>query len=114
MQLTNRIIGLYFMLVSILVVCFAIPLFMGWIDPNPWYGVQAEQYTQDPEHWFVVNKAISVGIIAGGLTSFIFNLVLTIRANTFNKKQVIIRGLSFLVLGIALALVISKFILQLI
>ena len=53
---------------GLLIAALAIPLALGNVPPNPWYGVRVRATRKDPRVWYYVNTRsgrdqISVGVI---------------------------------------------------
>jgi uncharacterized membrane protein len=39
-----------------LTVLIAIPMILGWVRPNPWYGVRTRKTRSSPEIWYRANR----------------------------------------------------------
>ena len=113
-MVSNRIIAFYFVLVSILIIGFAIPLFLEIIPPNEYYGIIPDEGLDDDYYWYLYNKTAGIGLISGGLVSMIFSIILLIRAKKLKKNQIYVRGILFLIGGMILALLVSKLIISII
>lgn len=49
-------IGWCYVGLGILVVLLSLPLLLGRVKPNPWYGVRIPQAFISDQHWYAINK----------------------------------------------------------
>ena len=59
-----------FLIPSILIVIISIPLVMGWIPRNRFYGVRTRKTLSDERLWYAVNRFGGWLFIASGLVYF--------------------------------------------
>lgn len=54
----------------------ALPMILGWLNPNPYYGFRVKQTLEDPEVWRVANRfsgwrlCVAGLVIAGAAVAF--------------------------------------------
>ena len=84
------------------------------IPPNAYIGIIPEEGIEEEYYWYLYNKTAGIGLISGGIVSLLFSIILLIRAKKHTLKQLYIRGILFLVSGMTLALIVSKFIISII
>ena len=102
--------AVYFIVVSLMIIAFAIPLYLEIIPPNPYYGLTTTMGEGDQTVWYLENRLLGLGLISGGITSTLFSVWLTARANKLKKRQIYTQGIAFLVLGIVIALIFARII----
>ena len=51
-----RELGIAYLAVAVLGVVAAVPLLLGWVRRNSWYGVRVGQAYRSPRHWYLVNR----------------------------------------------------------
>jgi uncharacterized membrane protein len=45
----------------------AIPLILGWVKPNPWYGVRTSKTRSSPEIWYRANRMGGIWLVVATL-----------------------------------------------
>ncbi len=59
-----------------LLMALAIPLWLGKISPNPWYGVRVPSTLRDPVVWYKTNRRVAPGLFATGAITALAALLL--------------------------------------
>ena len=72
---------------GLLLAAFSIPLILGKIGPNPWYGFRVKKTLNDPAIWYPANvyagkRLVVVGLV-GSLFAVLFFFVPKIDLNTY-------------------------------
>jgi uncharacterized membrane protein len=62
---------LLFLISGILMVALAIPMALGWIKPNPWYGVRVRSTLDDPRLWYAANRVAGRWLTLAGVVFLI-------------------------------------------
>jgi SdpI/YfhL protein family len=57
----------FFVTSGLLLAALSIPLILGRIGPNSWYGFRIQQTLDDPAVWYPVNAYSARGLLAVGL-----------------------------------------------
>ena len=60
---------------GILLAGVGVPLFMGKVPPNQWYGCRTRRALSDEKVWYAVNRVTGQGLILGGVLIVISSLV---------------------------------------
>ena len=72
---------------GLLLAALSIPLILGKIGPNPWYGFRVKKTLNDPAVWYPANayagKRLFVVGLVGSLFAFLFYFVPKIDLNTY-------------------------------
>jgi len=50
-----------------LTLLIAIPLILGWVKPNAWYGVRTRKTRSSPEIWYRANRTGGIYLVAATL-----------------------------------------------
>lgn len=66
-----EILLLVFVCSGLLLAGLSIPLIMGKIGPNPWYGFRVERTLSDPEVWYAVNAYSAKWLLAVGIVNIV-------------------------------------------
>ncbi len=56
-----------YVIFGLLLAGLSIPLMLGKIPPNPWYGVRVPSTLEDERLWYKVNRYMARGLLATGL-----------------------------------------------
>ncbi len=72
---------------GLLLAALSIPLILGKIGPNPWYGFRVKKTLNDPAVWYPVNtyagrRLFVVGLV-GSLFALVFYFIPKIDLNTY-------------------------------
>jgi hypothetical protein len=59
-------------------IIIAVPMYLGKIPPNAWYGFRVRKTLENPKIWYAVNKYSSVWFMAAGLALIITALGLAL------------------------------------
>jgi uncharacterized membrane protein len=62
---------LLFLISGILMVALAVPLAMGWVRPNLWYGVRVGKTMEDPQLWYAANRVAGRWLTLAGVVFLI-------------------------------------------
>jgi uncharacterized membrane protein len=64
----------FLFLCSLALLALALPLALGWVGPNPWYGLKPRRTTEDDALWYQVNRHAGrlqcLVAVVGGLLAF--------------------------------------------
>ena len=61
---------------GLILVGLSIPLIMGKIGPNPWYGFRVRRTLSDPAVWYAVNAYSAKRLLAVGIVNIVSAVVL--------------------------------------
>ena len=61
---------------GLLLAALSIPLMMGKIGPNPWYGFRVKRTLSDPVVWYAVNAYSAKRLLAVGIINVVSAVVL--------------------------------------
>ncbi len=67
---------LLFVCSGLLLAGLSIPLILGKIGPNPWYGFRVERTLSDPAVWYAVNAYSAKWLLAVGIVNIVSAVVL--------------------------------------
>ena len=68
---------LLYIVAGILLILLAIPLYLGKIKPNVWYGFRIRKTLENPEIWYPVNKVGAGWMMASGVVTVLTALGLS-------------------------------------
>src|SRR5439155_7773639 len=71
-----EILLLLFVCSGLLLSGLSIPLIMGKIGPNPWYGFRVERTLSDPKVWYAVNAYSAKRLLAVGMATSLGSILL--------------------------------------
>src|SRR3954452_20064527 len=71
-----EILLLLFVCSGLILVGLSIPLIMGQIGPNPWYGFRVRRTLSDPAVWYAVNAYSAKWLLAVGIVNIVSAVVL--------------------------------------
>src|SRR3954471_11282231 len=66
--MTKSILLLEFAATGLLIAGVCLPLILGWVGPNSWYGFRTQRSLADPKSWYAVNEVVGKRLAAAGLT----------------------------------------------
>lgn len=66
-----EILLLLFVCSGLVLVGISIPLIMGKIGPNPWYGFRVRRTLSDPEVWYAVNAYSAKRLLVVGIVNIV-------------------------------------------
>ena len=49
----------------------SIPLVLGWVKPNPWYGVRTRKTRSSPEIWYRANRIGGIYLVVATLIALL-------------------------------------------
>jgi hypothetical protein len=71
-----EILLILFVCSGLVLVGLSIPLIMGKIAPNPWYGFRVKRTLSDPAVWYAVNAYSAKWLLAVGIVNVVAAVVL--------------------------------------
>ncbi|HEV2761807.1 MAG TPA: SdpI family protein [Pyrinomonadaceae bacterium] len=95
--------ALIFTAAGALFVCLGVPLFLGRVRPNWWYGCRTEKTLSDKKVWYAVNRVTGRDIIAGGIALVAGSLALLIFGRGMNPDHAVLALLFILLLSVVMA-----------
>jgi hypothetical protein len=66
--MSKFILLIEFLAASLVLVGISLPLMLGWIAPNRWYGFRTRRTLADPKTWYAANADSGQRLAAAGLT----------------------------------------------
>lgn len=75
--------------VPALLIALAIPMVLGRVPPNHWYGFRTSKTLASPEIWYVANRVGGWLMIFAGLLTMSVNLVIGTQTEWPEKTQLI-------------------------
>src|SRR4051812_21870756 len=95
-----------FVLEGLLLAGLSLPLILGKVGPNRWYGFRVRQTLDDPAVWYPVNAFAAKGLLCVGLgTSLVAALLYLVPGMDIALYASIVAG--FVLTGVAASLVLS-------
>ena len=67
--------SLMFMAIGLLLAGLSIPLILGKVKPNPFYGFRTPKTMSSEAIWYPANRACGWGLLVGGLVTFMVSLL---------------------------------------
>jgi uncharacterized membrane protein len=61
---------------GILLILLAIPLYMGKVKPNLWYGFRVRKTLQNPDAWYAVNRVGAGWMMVSGVLTVLITIAL--------------------------------------
>ena len=71
-----EILLILFVCSGLVLVGLSIPLILGMIGPNPWYGFRVRRTLSDPAVWYAVNAYSAKRLLAIGMVNIVSAVVL--------------------------------------
>lgn len=93
--------ALTFAAVGVLFVVSGIPLRMGRVRPNDWYGCRTRKTLSDEKVWYAVNRVAGRDLIAAGVVLVISSLAVLVLGRGMNPTRAVLFLLSVLLLSVA-------------
>ena len=93
--------ALIFTAAGVIFVCLGVPLFLGRVRPNWWYGCRTEKTLSDEKVWYAVNRVTGRDIIAGGIALVASSLALLVFGRGMNPDHAVLALLFILLLSVA-------------
>jgi hypothetical protein len=101
-----RTFALLYILTGLLFVGVAIPLVLGRVPPNPWYGFRVPQTLNNPSIWYPANAYSGRLLLTYGVLQTLFAAVLAIIPGISGQLYAILCT-AFLVVGLLVVVVLS-------
>ena len=76
--------------IALLIVCLAIPLAMGKIKRNPWYGFRTPRTLSSDEIWYSANRSAAVNMIVAGILIWVVAALLYVMKDQMPSQTVVI------------------------
>jgi hypothetical protein len=67
---------LLLLLSAVLLILFAVPLWMRMVPPNRFYGVRTRATLSDQQQWYAVNARAGFDLLASGIVLFVGILII--------------------------------------
>jgi hypothetical protein len=99
-------IPLAYALVGLVLTGLSVPLVLGKVPPNTWYGFRTRLTLQDPEIWYPVNAWASRRLLVIGLATFVAALAGPLVPRSLLDWYYVLLAL-LLMLGLGLLLVLG-------
>lgn len=58
----------------VLFITLGLPLWLGAVPPNRWYGYRTATTLQDPVIWYAINRETGVAMVAAGAVALLLSL----------------------------------------
>lgn len=97
--------ALIFTAAGTLFICLGVPLFLGRVRPNWWYGCRTEKTLSDEKVWYAVNRVTGRDLTAGGIALVASSLALLVFGRRMNPNHAVIALLFILLLSVAIMVV---------
>lgn len=95
--------SILFALVGLLFVGIGIPLVLGKVPPNPFYGCRTTKTLSDSRIWYEANRISGKDFLISGLLTFAASLAMLAFGRDMNPEHVVVTLLSVLLLSVAWA-----------
>ena len=92
-----------FALVGLLFIGISIPLILGRVPPNSFYGCRTTKTLSDPEIWYEANRISGKDFLISGVLTLVAALVMLAFGRGMNPDHVVITLLAVLLLSVAVA-----------
>jgi hypothetical protein len=89
----------------VLITIIAIPLVIGMIPPNNWYGFRTPKTLSSPAIWYAANRAMGWFFIGAGLLTMGFNLALWLTHPGWPEAELGFWMVNVVGIGLVLALI---------
>lgn len=93
--------SLLFALVGLLFVVISIPLILGKVPPNSFYGCRTTKTLSDPKIWYEANRISGQDFCISGILVFVASLVMLVFGQGMNPDHAVVTLLSVLLLSVA-------------
>jgi len=93
--------SLLFAAVGLLFIGLSIPLILGRVPPNHFYGCRTEKTLSDPEIWYEANRISGKDFLLAGVLVLAASLGTLVFGQEVNPNHVVITLLSLLVFSVA-------------
>lgn len=99
----NEVTGfsILFIVVGLLFIGLSIPLILGRVPPNSFYGCRTTKTLSDGKIWYEVNRISGKDFLISGVLVFVASLVTLVLGQGANPSHVVITLLSVLLLSVA-------------
>lgn len=94
--------ALIFTAAGTLLVCFGVPLFLGRVRPNWWYGCRTEKTLSDEKVWYAVNRVTGRDLAAGGIALIAGSLAILRFGRGLNPARALLVLLFILLLSVVM------------
>jgi uncharacterized membrane protein len=95
--------SILFAAVGLLFIGLSVPLILGRVPPNHFYGCRTQRTLSDPTIWYEANRVSGKDFFIAGVLIFVASLVTLVFGRGANPDHVVITLLSVLVLSVAVA-----------
>ena len=95
--------SILFAAVGLLFIGLSIPLILGKVPPNKFYGCRTKKTLSDPKIWYEVNRASGKDFLTSGVLVLAASVGTLVFGQEVNPNYVVITLLSVLVLSVAWA-----------
>lgn len=95
--------SILFALVGLLFVGISIPLVLGKVPPNSFYGCRTTKTLSDPKIWYAANRMSGKDFLISGLLIFVASLTMLAFGRDMNPEHVVFTLLTLLLLSVAAA-----------
>lgn len=102
-EITKATLG--FAAVGILYIGLGIPLVLGQVKPNSWYGCRTRKTLSDERIWYAVNRVTGRDMIGAGVFVLISSVSIYLFGRDMNADQAAAVLLSTLVLSVTVVVV---------
>lgn len=94
--------ALAFAAVGVLFVVSGIPLRMGRVRPNDWYGCRTRKTLSDEKVWYAVNRVTGRDLVVAGLAVIAGSLALLVFGRDMNPTRAVLALLLVLLLSVVI------------
>lgn len=98
------LINLLFIGASIIFIGLAIPLILGKIPPNQWYGFRTPKTLSEARIWYPVNRIMGYDLVAVGTASIIAAVSLLLTGRSLSLARVLMTNVAVLFTALILSL----------
>ena len=92
--------ALIFTAAGTLFVCLGVPLYLGRVRPNWWYGCRTQKTLSDEKVWYAVNRVTGRDMVAGGIALVACSLALLLFGRGMNPTHAVLALLFVLLLSV--------------
>ena len=93
--------SILFAVVGLLFIGLSIPLILGRVPPNHFYGCRTKRTLSDPEIWYEANRVSGKDLLISGVVVLVASIGALVFGQEVNPNHVVITLLSVLVLSVA-------------
>lgn len=94
--------GLIFAAAGVVFIALGIPLFLGRVRPNWWYGCRTKKTLSDERVWYAVNRVTGRDLMAGGVALVVASLAVLIFGRRMNPDYAVPALLSVMLLSVVI------------